>query len=46
MNVQAVVHSVFKIYLLFQEKLFALVLDVELLDEIEQWTLFQNLVGR
>lgn len=46
MNVQAVFHSVFKIYLLFKEKLFALVFDVEFLDEIEQRTLFQNLVRR
>ena len=45
-NVQAVFHGVFEIYLLFKEKLFALVFDVEFLDEIEQRTLFQNLVRR
>ena len=45
-DVQAVFHSVLKIHLLFQQKLFALVFDVEFLDEIKQWTSFQNLVGR
>ena len=43
-DVQAIFHGVLKIYLLFKEKLFALVFDVKFLDEIEQWTLFENLV--